>query len=154
VLRRSEMYDVGIRPSYDRSVSSIFTLPPDGAPPSRAPAVGADGVTRVRVISVLFVLEEPRAERCTVNLARFGTEMYKDNLWFPGRQQEITCLKESCSRSSRHRRIRLSAAPEPARSREKELDPWQTTSYKRPTRHARTVDKAKNALRGLASLWL
>ena len=27
-------------------------------------------------------------------------------------------------------------------------------SYKQPTRHARTVDKAKNALRELASPWL
>ena len=116
--------------------------------------MGADGVTRVRVISVLFLLEEHKAERCTVNLARFGTEMYKDNLWFLGRQQEITCLKEcllAIEQTPPHQAVR---APEPARRREKLLDPWQTTPYKRPTRLARTVDKAKNALRELASLWL
>ena len=48
------MYDVGIRPSYDRSVSSIFVQSSGVGSAEQGPAVGAEGVTRARVISVQF----------------------------------------------------------------------------------------------------
>jgi hypothetical protein len=46
VLGRSEMYDVGVRPSYGRSVSSIFALRPEWCSAEERPPIGADGVTR------------------------------------------------------------------------------------------------------------
>jgi hypothetical protein len=40
VLRQSEMYDVGVRPSYDRSGSSIFALRPEWCSAEQDPCGG------------------------------------------------------------------------------------------------------------------
>jgi hypothetical protein len=50
-LKQSEMYDVGVRPSYDRSASSIFALRPEWCSAEQGRAVGAEGAMRVRVFS-------------------------------------------------------------------------------------------------------